>query len=107
MSWTKGAHQMRFGGEVRQARIDSFYTTGGRGAFFFNGTARALERSAQRPNFDTNIASLADFMAGYVYQSIIMRGDQERLSDHEQLQSVRAGFVAGDAQAELESWAAL
>ena len=31
------------------------------------------------PNFDSNIASLADFMAGYVYQSIIMQGDQERL----------------------------
>ena len=37
LSMIKGAHQLRFGGEVRQARIDSFYTTGGRGAFFFNG----------------------------------------------------------------------
>ena len=78
LSWTKGAHQMRFGGEVRQARIDSFYTTGGRGAFFFNGAQGPWSGLLNNPNFDTNIATLADFMAGDVYQSIIMRGNQER-----------------------------
>ena len=78
LSWTKGAHQLRFGGEVRQARIDSDYTTGGRGAFFFNGAQGPWAGLLNNPNFDTNIASLADFMAGYVYQSIIMRGNQER-----------------------------
>ena len=43
LSWTKGAHQLRFGGEVRQARIDSYYTTaflaatgpGGRNLFWY------------------------------------------------------------------------
>jgi hypothetical protein len=78
LSWTHGAHQMRFGGEVRQARIDSFYTTGGRGAFYFNGTQGPWASLLNNPNFDTNIATLADFMAGDVYQSIIMRGNQER-----------------------------
>jgi hypothetical protein len=78
VSWTRGAHSMRFGGEVRQARIDSFYTTGGRGAFFFNGTQGPWNGLLNNSTFDTNIAALADFMAGYVYQSIIMRGDQER-----------------------------
>ena len=28
--------------------------------------------------FDSNVLTLADFMAGYVYQSTIVRGDQER-----------------------------
>jgi TonB dependent receptor-like, beta-barrel len=75
---TKGAHQLRFGGEFRQARIDSFYTTGGRGAFFFTGAQGPWSGLLNNPNFDSNIAALADFMAGDVYQSIIMQGNQER-----------------------------
>jgi Carboxypeptidase regulatory-like domain len=78
LSYTTGKHQMRFGGEVRQARIDSFYTTGGRGAFYFSGTQGPWSALLNDPTFDTNIATLADFMAGYVYQSTIMRGNQER-----------------------------
>ena len=79
LSMTKGKHQMRFGGEFRKAQIDSMYTTGGRGGFFFNGSEGPWSGLLNNPNFDSNIASLADFMAGYVYQSIIMQGDQERL----------------------------
>jgi len=78
LSMTLGKHQMRFGGEVRQARIDSFYTTGGRGAFFFNGAQGPWSGLLNNSSFDSNIAALADFMAGYVYQSIIMQGNQER-----------------------------
>ena len=78
LSWTRGAHTMRFGGEVRQAHVDSFYTTGGRGAFFFNGTQGPWSALLNNPDYDTNIAALADFMAGYVYQSIILQGNQER-----------------------------
>jgi hypothetical protein len=94
LSYTTGKHQMRFGGEIRQARIDSFYTTGGRGAFYFNGTQGPwysdyinctgffATQSTCAPNgagaFDYNILTLADFMAGDVYQSTIMRGNQER-----------------------------
>ena len=78
LSMIKGAHQLRFGGEVRQARIDSFYTTGGRGAFFFNGAQGPWSGLLNDPTFDSNIAALADFMAGSVYQSTIMSGNQER-----------------------------
>ena len=39
LSYSIGKHQMRFGGEIRQAQVDSFYNTGARGAFYFNGTA--------------------------------------------------------------------
>src|ERR1700722_6900825 len=79
LSMTKGTHQLRFGGEFRKAQIDSMYTTGGRGGFFFNGSEGPWSGLLNNPNFDSNIASLADFMAGYVYQSTIMEGDQERL----------------------------
>jgi hypothetical protein len=78
LSYTTGKHQMRFGGEIRQARIDSFYTTGGRGAFYFTGAQGPWSALLNDPTFDTNIAALADFMAGFVYQSTIMRGNQER-----------------------------
>jgi hypothetical protein len=77
-SFVSGKHQYRFGGEVRQARIDSFYNTGARGAFFFNGAQGPWSSLLNVPGYDTNIASLADFLAGYVYQSTIVRGDQER-----------------------------
>jgi Carboxypeptidase regulatory-like domain len=79
LSMTKGKHQLRFGGELRRAQIDSMYTTGGRGAFFFNGSEGPWSGLLNNPNFDSNIAALADFMAGYVYQSTIMEGNQERL----------------------------
>ena len=78
VSFVKGKHQMRFGGEVRQARIDSFYNTGARGAFFFNGAQGPWSSLLNVPGYDTNVASLADFLSGYVYQSTIVRGNQER-----------------------------
>lgn len=37
-AWTKGAHQLRFGGELRQAQVDNFYQTGERGTIYFDGT---------------------------------------------------------------------
>ncbi|WP_263354920.1 TonB-dependent receptor [Acidicapsa acidisoli] len=38
LSWIKGAHQMHFGGEFRQAQVDDFYQTGERGTIYFDGT---------------------------------------------------------------------
>ncbi|MDQ2841262.1 MAG: TonB-dependent receptor [Acidobacteriota bacterium] len=78
LSYLVGRHQMRFGGEVRQARVDSFYNTGARGAFFFNGGQGPWSGLLNQAGYDTNIAALADFLAGSVYQSTIVRGDQER-----------------------------
>ncbi|WP_348265240.1 TonB-dependent receptor [Telmatobacter sp. DSM 110680] len=37
-AWTKGAHQLRFGGELRQAQVDDFYQTGQRGTIYFDGS---------------------------------------------------------------------
>ena len=78
LSYIRGKHEMRFGGEIRQARIDSFYTTGARGAFFFSGAQGPWNALLNASDFDSNVVSLADFLAGDVYQSTIVRGNQER-----------------------------
>jgi hypothetical protein len=95
LTWTKGAHQMHFGGEIRQAQVDDFYQTGQRGTLFFdasqgpwattgsacaalgNGTA---PYTAQNAPSDGNILYLADFLAGCpdpVHSEIVL-GDPKR-----------------------------
>jgi hypothetical protein len=37
LSWVKGKHQFRFGGEFRQAQIDEFYQRHSTGTFKFTG----------------------------------------------------------------------
>jgi hypothetical protein len=83
LSYTRGAHQMRFGGEIRDVRIEAWgagggNNDGGRGNFFFNGTQGPWSSLLNVPGYDTNVAALADFMAGYVYQSTILSGDVRR-----------------------------
>lgn len=78
LSYLKGAHQMHFGGGMMQARINGFYRAGQRGSFTFNGSQGPWKTLIGTPGFDANIASLADFMSGYVYQSNIASGDPVR-----------------------------
>lgn len=78
LSYQTGAHSMRFGGELRQARVDSFYNTGARGGFYFTGAQGPWNPLLSDPNTDSNILSLADFLAGDIYQSTLVEGDQER-----------------------------
>jgi len=79
LSWTLGKHQLRFGAEYRRAYIDLYYNFGGRGAFNFNGEQGPWASVATSdPNIDTNLLSLADYLAGYSYQSNITLGTQER-----------------------------
>jgi hypothetical protein len=78
LSWLVGKHQMRFGLEYRRAYIDLYYNWGGRGAFNF-GTGGVLGPWANDTSVtDSNILNLADFLAGYSYQSTITLGTQER-----------------------------
>jgi len=95
VSYSMGAHQLRFGGEVRQAHLNEFYHTGGTGLFNFVGSAgpwataagcagatktsgppgcQALINSGQL----ANAQSLADFLAGEVSSSSINVGNPER-----------------------------
>lgn len=79
LSWIKGAHQFKFGGEIRQAQVDDFYQTGERGTIYFDGSqgpwvsttsacaalgnGTAPYTAANAPS-DPNILFLADFLAG-------------------------------------------
>jgi len=91
VSWTVGKHQLRFGVEYRRAYIDLYYNWGGRGAFNFgtggvlgpwgaDGTCTpvAPATSCAPVVADSNVLNLADYLAGYSYQSTITLGTQER-----------------------------
>jgi len=93
--WTKGAHQLHFGGEIRQAQVDDFYQTGQRGSIYFDGSqgpwsststagaklgnGKAPFTGADAPS-DPNLLYLADFLGGFFdpnYSNIIL-GDPKR-----------------------------
>jgi hypothetical protein len=77
LSWSKGKHQLRMGGEFRQGRVDEFYYRRSLGSFVFNGTqgpwagSEACTASAQT-------CALADYLGGYVNNSSIAVGTAER-----------------------------
>ena len=81
LSWIVGKHQIRFGVEYRRAFIDLYYNWNGRGDFNF-GTGGILGPwstvATSDPNVDTNLLNLADYLAGYSYQSTMTLGTQER-----------------------------
>ena len=75
ISYTVGRHQMRFGGELRQARVNEFYHRRGTGKFIFNGTQGPWAGDA---NVDATTKALADYLAGDVSSSTIAVGNPER-----------------------------
>jgi len=75
LSWVHGKHQFRFGGEVRQGRVDEFYHRRSLGSFTFDGTQGPW---AGDPAFSSNALALADFLAGNVSTSSIAVGNPER-----------------------------
>jgi hypothetical protein len=79
ISWTVGKHQIRFGLEYRRAYIDLYYNWGARGAFNFGTGPSPLGPWANDTSVtDSNVLTLADFLAGYAYTSNITLGTQER-----------------------------
>jgi hypothetical protein len=82
VSYVKGKHQLRFGGEFRQGKIDEFYFRRSTGSFTFDGTqgpwAGYCSANPSVTGCDTNTTSLADFLAGDVSQSSIAVGNAER-----------------------------
>ena len=96
VSYSMGAHQLRFGGEYRRGRVNEFYHRRGTGKFVFDGTqgpwngptgCGAASPTAAcagffDPNgvsaFGTNAFSLADYLAGEVSTSSIAVGNPER-----------------------------
>ena len=80
VSYTFGKHQLRFGGEVRQGRVNEFYHRRGTGKFTFDGTQGTWAHDTVDPDLPTNsrILALADYLAGDVSTSTIAVGDPER-----------------------------
>ena len=72
VSYTVGKHQLRFGGEFRQARVNEFYHRRGTGKFVFDGS----QGPWNCPGDPT--CALADFLAGDVASSTIAVGNPER-----------------------------
>ena len=70
-----GAHQLRYGGEVRQAHLNEFYHRRGTGKFTFDGTQGPWANDA---TVDPTTKALADFLAGDVSSSTIAVGNPER-----------------------------
>ena len=83
LSWVRGRHQFRFGGEFRQAQLDEFYKRHVVGSFTFDGTAIAntINSSCATGTCyypDGFIAPLADFLSGRFSAASIAIGDPER-----------------------------
>jgi Carboxypeptidase regulatory-like domain/TonB dependent receptor len=89
LSYVMGKHQLRFGGEVRQGRVDEFYFRRSLGSFNFtggegpwNGATSCgpgnLTPPAACASLNGNIEALADFLSGNVASSSIAVGNAER-----------------------------
>jgi hypothetical protein len=78
VSYSTGKHQFRFGGEVRQGRVDEFYYRRGLGAFTFDGTQGGWPVCAPTDVVCANVNALSDFLAGDVSTSSIAVGNAER-----------------------------
>ena len=75
VSYNVGRHQIRFGGEVRQGRVNEFYHRRGTGKFTFDGTQGPWAGTCAA---DDPTCALADFLAGDVSSSTIAVGNPER-----------------------------
>ena len=92
ISQSRGAHQLRYGGEIRQSHLNEFYHRRGTGKFVFDGSqgpwSGAGGCGAKSPpaacvtlagnNQLAAAEALADFLAGDVQSSTIAVGNPER-----------------------------
>jgi len=80
-SWVIGKHQIKLGGEFRQAQLDEFYHRHGLGAFSYDGTQGPLASAANGDSWGTGnsrVDALADFLSGRVVTSSIALGNPDR-----------------------------
>jgi hypothetical protein len=80
LTWVKGAHQFRLGGEYRRFDLNLAYFASERGTFTFSGTEGPWSTAPTATDLaaDPNTLILADFLAGYLYTGSIARGNQQR-----------------------------
>jgi len=84
LSWVKGKHQFKFGGEFRKVQLNEFYHRKAQGSFSFSGTegnwnTDALGADKDNADIVKRATSLADFLTGKVHSGSITVGDPERL----------------------------
>src|SRR5208283_2436343 len=77
VSYSKGKHQLRMGGEFRDGRVDEFYHRRSLGSFVFDGAQGPWAGSATCTS-SPNTCALADYLAGDVASSSIAVGNPER-----------------------------
>jgi hypothetical protein len=82
VSYNTGKHQLRFGGEYRQAHLNEFYFFHSLGKFVFSGAQGpwniGTKTTPKCVVSDANVCALADFLAGFVDNSAINAGNAER-----------------------------
>lgn len=80
LTWIRGAHQIRVGGEYRRVILNVDYHTNQRGTFTFNGASGPWATNPTESDLaaDENTLILADFLGGYLASGNISRGDQAR-----------------------------
>jgi len=84
--------------EVRRSTVDEFYQHRAARHVQFRRPAGPLGLERQHP--DGNVLALADFLAGYVYQSSIVTGDPARTVYTNGFSRVRPGQLPGHPQTE-------
>jgi hypothetical protein len=75
LSWSKGRHTFRFGGEFRDAHVDEYYYRRSLGSFKFDGSQGPWAGTCTGTD---PTCALADFLAGDVASSSIAVGHAER-----------------------------
>ena len=82
VSYDRGKHQFRFGGEMRQGHVNEFYYRHSLGQFIFDGTqgpwAGSCGPAATATPVCLDTLALADFLAGDVSSSSVTVGNAER-----------------------------
>jgi|HubBroStandDraft_6_1064221.scaffolds.fasta_scaffold07847_3 hypothetical protein len=82
VSYSRGKHQFRFGGEMRQGHVNEFYYRHSLGQFTFDGTqgpwAGSCGPAATATPVCLDTLALADFLAGDVSSSSLTVGNAER-----------------------------
>ena len=82
LSWVKGKHELKMGGEFRKVQLNEFYHRKAQGSFAFNGTEVAWNTDGLGITDSailTRVKSLADFLSGHIHQGAITVGNPERL----------------------------
>jgi Carboxypeptidase regulatory-like domain len=78
VSYNRGKHQFRFGGEMRQGHVNEFYYRHSLGKYVFDGSQGPWPVCGATDFVCQNTNALADFLAGFVSNSSLTVGNAER-----------------------------